>query len=110
MGDVHHAVLGFVKESALFDEIGLVGRARPAVTARLHREMGNKNLSRKESVGWPHVLCYSSEGSLEDLACTFFSCPELFLLLTQTDSFAGRLAYLHGPFRKIRIHDSNLQR
>ena len=30
MGDEHHALLGFVKASALFDEIGLVGRALPA--------------------------------------------------------------------------------
>ena len=30
MEDVHHALLGVVEASALFDEIGLVGRALPA--------------------------------------------------------------------------------
>ena len=31
MGDVRHALLGFVKASALFGKIGLIGRALPAV-------------------------------------------------------------------------------
>ena len=77
--DLHQALLGFVKTSALCDGLCVVVRALPAVTALLHRRRKNRNLypvvchlswvtpvkglcktalvlSKGRSTSWPHSL------------------------------------------------------
>lgn len=70
VGDLHQALLGSVKASALYDGIGVVVRALAAVTALLHRRRRNEESEvDEESSGLPLVLGYCSKGSLEDRTC-----------------------------------------
>ena len=63
MGDLHQALLGFVRASALYDGIGVVVRAHAAVTALLHRRRGNEESEvDEESSGLPLVLVAAVKG------------------------------------------------
>ena len=70
VGDLHQALLGFVKASALYDGIGVVLRVFAAVTALLHRQRRNEeSKGHEESSGLPLVVIYCSKWSLEDRTC-----------------------------------------
>ena len=50
MGDLHQALLGFVKALALYDGIGVGQRAFAAVTALLHRQEKRKKVCFLDSM------------------------------------------------------------